>query len=220
MPKRPTTIAPTFDTVRLSDLTAGDADDLTPQADLEGFSFTDLTLDDLDLESATVVGSRLEGVRAPEANARYATLAEVAVERLDVPVFRGVRGRWRDVEIRGSRLGSAELYESTWTGVHFVGCRLSFVNLRGSALQDVAFTDCTIDELDLGQATVTRMALDGTRIGRLDLQAATLRHADLRRADLEDLVGLGSLAGATISTVQLQQLAAALAAEQGITVAD
>ncbi|WP_454042319.1 pentapeptide repeat-containing protein [Cellulosimicrobium sp. Marseille-Q8652] len=219
-PKKPTTEPPVLDPVVLADLTPGDRYDLEDEADLEGFGFVDLEVDQLSLAHASVVGSRLEGVRASEAELRGATLTEVVLERADVPVLRGVRGRWRDVEVRGARIGSAELYESTWDGVHLVGCKLGYLNLRGAALHDVAFTDCTVDELDLVQASVTRMSFTGTRVRRLDVQSSTLAHVDLRGADLHDLAGVGSLRGVTISPPQLAQLADLLARDLGITVAD
>jgi uncharacterized protein YjbI with pentapeptide repeats len=94
------------------------------------------------------------------------------------------------------------------------------MNLRGSRLQDVAFTDCTIDELDLGQSRITRFAATGTRISHLVVEQATLQHVDLRGAELEGLAGLSALRGATISSLQLQQLAPLLAADRGISVRD
>ena len=220
-PKKPTTEAPSLDPVVLApDLTPGDRYDLEDEADLEGFGFADLDLGVLSLRDASVFGSRLAGVRADEAELRGATLTEVVLDRADVPVLRGVRSRWRDVEVHGARIGSAELYESSWHGVHLVGCKLGFVNLRGTVLHDVAFTDCTIDELDLVQANATRVAFTGTRVRRLDVQASTLAHVDLRGADLHELSGVGSLRGVTISPPQLAQLADLLARDLGITVAD
>ncbi|MBD8079584.1 pentapeptide repeat-containing protein [Cellulosimicrobium arenosum] len=220
MPDAPRTVPPSLDPVVLPDLTPGDAYDLETGADLEGFELVDLHLDAVDLEDSSLFGTRVVGLRADQADLRHASLAEVVLERLDVPVLRGVRGRWRDVEVRDSRLGSAELYESTWHGVHLVGCKLGFVNLRGADLHDVLFTDCTIDELDLVQARATRVAFVGTRVRRLDVQASTLEHVDLRGADLDEIAGVRSLAGATVGELQLARLAPLLADALGVTVQD
>ncbi|BFM23962.1 pentapeptide repeat-containing protein [Microbacterium sp. che218] len=220
MPKTPALVAPSFDRPPLDDLDQGDPSQLTPRASLEGLSFRDLRVDGLDLESADLALCRLDGVRAPEVSLRYANVTESAWSGWDVPILRAARANWRDLEIEGTRSGSVEAYESTWNGVHFVNCRLGFVNLGGAHLQDVAFTDCTIDELDLGQSKVTRFAAPGTRISQLIVEQATLQHVDLRGADLEGLAGLSALRGATISTLQLQQLAPLLAADRGISVRD
>lgn len=214
------TAAPVLDPVVLRDLREGDRYDLEPRADLEGFEFADLRLDDVDLSYATVYGSRFVNVRAAEADLPSVRLGESVVERLDVPVLRGVRGTWRDIEIRNARIGSAELYESVWHAVHFVGCKLGFVNLRGAELQDVAFTDCTVDELDLVQATASRVRFTETRVRSLDVQASMLEHVDLRGAHLAELRGIESLRGATIDPAQLALLAPVFATALGIVVAD
>ncbi len=220
MPKPPALIAPSFDRPPLDDLDDGESSQLVPRARLEGLSFRDLRVDALDLESADLALCRVDGVRAAEVSLRYATVAESAWSGWDVPILRTARASWRDLEIDGTRSGSVEAYESTWKGVHFVNCRLGFVNLRGAHLQDVAFTDCTIDELDLGQAKLTRFAAPGSRISQLIVEQSTLQHVDLRGADLDGLAGISALRGATISSVQLQQLAPLLAADRGITVRD
>lgn len=216
---RPLT-APVLDPIHLTHLTPGDAYDLEPDAQLDGLEIADLDVGALELNGASLVTCALRRLRADEADLRSATLVESVAEGIDIPVVRGSRGRWRDVEVRSSRLGSAELYESTWSSVHLVGCRLGYLNLRGSRLTDVAFTDCTIDELDLGEATVVRLALADTRLTRLDVRSATLTHVDLRGADLSELSGLDHLRGATISTLQLQQLAPLFAASCGVEVRD
>ncbi|WP_295827266.1 pentapeptide repeat-containing protein [uncultured Microbacterium sp.] len=220
MPKPPALIAPSFDWPPLDDLDEGESSQLVPRARLEGLSFRDLRVDALDLESADLALCRVDGVRAAEVSLRYATVAESAWSGWDVPILRTARASWRDLEIDGTRSGSVEAYESTWKGVHFVNCRLGFVNLRGAHLQDVAFTDCTIDELDLGQAKLTRFAAPGSRISQLIVEQSTLQHVDLRGADLDGLAGISALRGATISSLQLQQLAPLLAADRGITVRD
>jgi hypothetical protein len=48
----------------------------------------------------------------------------------------------------------------------------------------------------------------------------TLRHVDLRGADLSEIVGTDALRGVTVSTAQLADLAPVLAANLGISVAD
>lgn len=219
MPK-PAIAAPVLPPIHLTDLSVGDRLDLVRQADLEGLQFADIVAEDLDLESAKIIGSQIAGLRADQVIARYATISEVEMERVDVPVWRAVHSRWRDVEVQGSRLGSVEMHASTWNCVKFVGCRLGYLNLRGTTLQDVAFVDCTIDELDLGQATVTRLATQDARIGNLDTRSAVLRHVDLRGADLQSVSGVSSLGGATITDLQLMRLAPLLAAETGIVVTE
>lgn len=212
--------APHFDPIVLDDLTDAAPEELVPRAVREGLRFSSATMSVADIEGAALSMSAIDGLRASELSARYAELAEVHIRSLDVPVVRASRGRWRDVSLEDSRLGSAELFDSTWNSVRFTRCRLGFVNLRGAQLTDVAFVDCTIDELDLGQSTITRFAAPGTQIRALDLTRSTLESVDLRDADIDGLSGLSSLGGAVISPMQLQQLAPLLAEAMGIRVLD
>lgn len=220
MRERPTVAAPSFDSIVLPELGAGDVYDLEASASLEALAFDELETDAVELRSARVESCRLTRLRAAEADLRGTTVTETLLEQLDVPVIRASRTRWRDVRIEGGRLGSAEFYDAEWQSVHFVGCKLSFVNLRGAKLRDVQFTDCVIEELDLGAAEALRLALPGTRIQRLDVSRATLQHVDLRGCEFDELTGVGSLRGAAVDTGQLMLLAPLLASELGVTVVD
>jgi uncharacterized protein YjbI with pentapeptide repeats len=222
MPSRRNNVteAPVVDPVVLADLADGDPADLTSGAELEGVHHRDVDVERIELRGARFDEARLEGLRAREADLRQLQLTDVVMERVDVPVVQGVRGRWRNVELRDARIGSAELYESRWESVRLVGCKLGFVNLRGATLRDVVLVDCTVDELDLVQAEATRVSFTGCRVGRLDVQASMLRHVDLRGAELSEIVGTDALRGVTVSTAQLADLAPVLAANLGITVAD
>ncbi|WP_418275321.1 pentapeptide repeat-containing protein [Isoptericola jiangsuensis] len=214
------TTAPVVDAVVLENLTDADAADLVAGAELDGVRHADVDTDHLVLRGARIDESRLDGLRAPEADLRQLRLTEVVMARVDVPVVQGVRGRWHGVELRDARIGSAELYESVWESVRLVGCKLGFVNLRGARLRDVIFQDCTVDELDLVQATATRVSFEDCRIGRLDVQASTLQDVDLRGAELAGVAGTDALRGTVVSSTQLADLAPLLAANLGITVTD
>lgn len=215
---RGTTHPPRLDPIRLGQRTAGAPEELVVRADLEGLSFDDLRLRQLSLGSATVQGCTFSGVVAREADWKSTRFRESVLERLEIPVLRAPRGVWRDVRVERSRLGSVEAYETAWHSVQFTGCKLSFVNLRGAELLDVSFTDCVIEELDLVQTKARRVAFPGTRIARLNVQHGRFEHVDLRGADVEEIDGVGGLAGVTISSQQLDLLAPLLAQERGIKV--
>lgn len=194
-----TTKRPQLDPIDVDSLEDGAPEDLLAGALLESVRFTSLAVDEADLKGAR--------------------LSEVVLDRVDLPVVRAARSRWRDVRVTG-RIGSLEAYESEQRSVHFVGCKLSFVNLRGAELLDVAFTDCVIEELDLVQCKARRVRIAGTRIAHLDVQHSELRDVDLRGAELESIAGLSHLRGATVTSSQLTLLAPLLAAELGIEVED
>lgn len=172
-------------------------------SDLEFWSFTDCEFRQTGLDETRLRGSRL---------------SEVIMGEIDAAVFSAPRTSWRNVEMTGSRLGSAELYASTWRSVTIAGSKINYLNARTADWQDVRFTDCTLDELDLSDATVTRLAFPGCRIGTLTLGGARLTDVDLRDVRLEMINGLAGLAGAWVSESQLVELAPLLAAHLEIRV--
>ncbi|NNC12926.1 pentapeptide repeat-containing protein [Planctomonas sp. JC2975] len=172
-------------------------------SDLSGIELSECVLSGLDLSDVRIIDSRLR---------------ETRLDGVTASVMAAQGGDWRDVEVLGSRIGAAELYESTWHSVRLHGCKLGFVNLRASELVDVVFEDCTIDELDLGDAKATRLAFPGCRIGVLEASHVRFADVDLRGADLEQVRGVASLRGAAVSFDQLLGLAPALADELGIRV--
>jgi uncharacterized protein YjbI with pentapeptide repeats len=64
------------------------------------------------------------------------------------------------------------------------------------------------------------VTFDGCRLVSPDFSQAVMRAVDLSGADLVAPRGLASLSGATISRLQLLDLAPAFADQLGITVAD
>ena len=148
----------------------------------------------------------LDGTRLRGAHFRQVTLAE-----LDAPEFAAPRSEWRSVSIAGSRIGSAELYESVWRSVTVSGCKINYLNARTATWQDVVFAGCALGELDLSEARVTRLAFRDCRIETLTLSGARLADVDLRGAELSRIVSVAGLAGTWISDRQLADLAPLLA---------
>lgn len=213
-----TTIAPRIDVVRLGNLMEGDAAVLEAHESREGERFVAADLADRDLEGAAFTECEFLDLAAHETNLRSASFVESRFERLNAPIFRASRSRFRDVAIEGSRVGSAEFYDANWQSVHIRDSKLGFVNLRGAELRDVMFTNCTIEELDLGGAKATRVSFVDTDIRSLDVRHAKLEHVDLRGAQLRGLVGMEGLRGATLSDLQVAELSRLFAEQLGIKI--
>jgi uncharacterized protein YjbI with pentapeptide repeats len=218
--KKLATHPPRIDPIRLGELAAGDPDDLRAQGRFEGLRFDGVDLGGLDLGGIEFSECAFDDVQAHATGLRAATFSEVEFSRFNAPVLPAPRSRWRDVTMQGSRVGSAELYESHLNSVRITGSKLGFVNARGAELIDVAFDGCTIDELDLSGAALTRVSFADTTVRSLSLAGAKLAHVDLRGAEFDRIDGFESLRGATLSDYQVGTLAAAFAAHLGITVAD
>jgi uncharacterized protein YjbI with pentapeptide repeats len=220
MARRPTLTAPRIDPIVLPPLVDGDADELRARTNIDARRFTGVDVEGRDLVEVSFSECALTDVAASDADLRAARFVETTLDRLTAPVFRAARSHFRDVRISGSRLGSAELYESGWQSVHFIGCKLGYVNLRGADLRDVMFTDCSIDELDLGRARATRVSFPGSQVRSLDVTGSHLASVDLRGLEMQQLVGLEGLKGATLDSMQVALLASLFAERLGIDVRD
>ncbi|MCE0535639.1 pentapeptide repeat-containing protein [Kineosporia rhizophila] len=211
---------PRIGEIRLTGLESGDQADLQPGARIDGLAFAGLQTDAVDLSGAVVMECSFTDVGVDEADLRSTRLRDTVISQARLPSLRAGRGDWRDVRVEGSRIGSAEMYENSWGSVHFVDCKITYLNLRGATLRDVAFTRCTIEELDLADAKARSVAFLQTSVPTLDVQRAELEEVDLRGAELHRITGLSQLAGTTVSSTQLSQLAPLLAAEFRITIDD
>lgn len=215
----PDTEAPRLRPVAPSGLTASDpAEGLLPGDALEAVAIdvldvTGRRLTDLDVEDCTIATLRADGT-----DLRGLRIRDSVVEVLDAPVLRAARTTWQRVEVRGGRVGSAELYDSSLDEVVVAGMKLGFVNLRAATLRDVLFRDCVIDELDLDGARLTRVAFEGCVIREVTGGGTTLQHVDLRGAGLDRVERLEGLRGATISAEQVYTLAPVLAQQAGFRV--
>jgi uncharacterized protein YjbI with pentapeptide repeats len=193
---------------------------LTPDADLDGLTLTGESLDGQDGESARILecafeACSLDGVRLDHARVLDTALTACRAGELSMPSSTWQDGRWSDL-----RIGALVAYGSSWDRVRVTGGKLDFVNLRDARLTDVTFEGVTIDELDLARVTGRRVRFEECRVRRLDVTGAALTDVDLRGVSgLARLDGVTSLRGATISGDQLVELAPALAAAAGITVA-
>jgi uncharacterized protein YjbI with pentapeptide repeats len=170
----------------------------------------------LDLMGIKFDECELDGVNFGDSDLRSARFIETRLTKINAPILRAPRSTWRDVELTASRIGSGELFESNWRTASIRNCKLGYVNLRASELADVEFVDCMIDELDLGGSKASRVAFVGTTVGLLDVTRATLTDFDLRGAELRGIRGIESLRGATISELQLGELAPLLADHLGL----
>jgi uncharacterized protein YjbI with pentapeptide repeats len=220
MARKPGTQAPRLDEIRLEDLAVGDPEALGPHDLYEGLRFDAVDLSGRDLGGIQFRECAFDDVQAHDATLRGATFFDVELARLNAPIFSAPRAELRSVTIEGSRLGSAELYEASLSSVHIVSTKLGFVNLSGATLLDVLFTGCSIDELDLSGAKLNRVAFVDCTIGVLSLNHATLQNVDLRRADLSRIDGFTALAGATLTSGQVADLASSFAEHLGIRVED
>ncbi len=151
---------------------------------------------------------------------RRARLSDVWLREARLVAVDLAESEWLDATLLDCVLAGTEAYGSDLRRVVFRGGKLDAVNFRDAALTDVRFENCVLRGVDLSAATLERVSFPGCRLSEVDLTGVALKKVDLRGAELDLVGGHESLRGAVITTVQLLDLAPALARSLGITVRD
>ena len=189
-PRPPVLTAP--DLGRLRD---GEADELAAGEMVEDLDLVDADLSGGDLSALTLLNCRFSEVFANDTDLAAARLVD-------------------------SRIGAWELYDADVESLLIEDCRLGFTNLAGTTVRDLLIRATRIDELDLSGIDAQRVHFEDCRVGTLRLHGGSLRDVDLRGLEMRTVSGVGSLAGATVSSGQLSELAPLLAQHLGLRVTD
>ena len=194
---------------------------LVPENRYEGLHLKDLVIDDPQAVGARFLESAFSSVTFNAGHWRGSRFHDVWIDAV-----RWIGGdlssvNWLDVEVNGSVLAGAQVFDSQLRRVVFHGCKLDSVNLRSAKLQDITFVDCQLVHVDFGAATLVNVSFPGTRIEGAILERAQLKKVDFTGATaLAISGGYDSLRGAIITSVQLMDLAHAFAETLGVTVRD
>ena len=214
-PRPPVLTAP--DLSRLRD---GEADELTAGEMVEDLELVEADLSGGDLSALTLLSCRFSEVFANDTDLAAARLVDCRLERLSATYLHSPRSTWRTVELVDSRIGAWELYDADVESLLMENCRLGFTNLAGTTVRDLLIRATRIDELDLSGIVAQRVRFEDCQVGTLRLHGGSLSDVDLRGLEMRTVSGVGSLAGATVSSGQLSELAPLLAQHLGLRVTD
>ena len=214
-PRPPALTAP--DLSRLRD---GEADELTAGEMVEDLELVEADLSGGDLSALTLLSCRFSEVFANDTDLAAARLVDCRLERLSATYLHSPRSTWRTVELVDSRIGAWELYDADVESLLMENCRLGFTNLAGTTVRDLLIRATRIDELDLSGIVAQRVRFEDCQVGTLRLHGGSLSDVDLRGLEMRTVSGVGSLAGATVSSGQLSELAPLLAQHLGLRVTD
>lgn len=214
-PRPPALTAP--DLSRLRD---GKADELTAGEMVEDLELVEADLSGGDLSALTLLSCRFSEVFANDTDLAAARLVDCRLERLSATYLHSPRSTWRTVELVDSRIGAWELYDADVESLLMEDCRLGFTNLAGTTVRDLLIRATRIDELDLSGIDAQRVRFEDCQVGTLRLHGGSLSDVDLRGLEMRTVNGVGSLAGATVSSGQLSELAPLLAQHLGLQVTD
>ena len=214
-PRPPALTAP--DLSRLRD---GEADELTAGEMVEDLELVEADLSGGDLSALTLLSCRFSEVFANDTDLAAARLVDCRLERLSATYLHSPRSTWRTVELVDSRIGAWELYDADVESLLMEDCRLGFTNLAGTTVRDLLIRATQIDELDLSGIDAQRVRFEDCQVGTLRLHGGSLSDVDLRGLEMRTVSGVGSLAGATVSSGQLTELAPLLAQHLRLRVED
>lgn len=201
--------------VLTTDLAAVGADD--PQfPDLDGADLHAVELAFPDARILTVLRSRMRDCEIEVGERRLDAQDAVLVD-LDLTGWR-IDGLTR-VRFERCRLAGADFAESRMQDVTFDDCALELASMRVAQLERVVVSGGRADELDLTGARLRDVTLTSVPVGPILLDGTGLDRVDLTEAELDGVVDLAVLKGATISPVQAAGLAARLARAAGLHVA-
>lgn len=194
---------------------------LTRAAEYNELHFADTEFEDFDAGSSHVSESAITGVAFTNGRLPRTRFNDVWMNRTRWVSTSLAEASWLEVAVLGSVFAGVEAFGARLRRVTFQECKVNALNLRGAALQDVVFDRCELDEVDLGQATLTSVTFPGSAVRRMRLDKSTLNKVDLRgAAELDIASGCESLRGAVIDSIQLTELAPALAQTLGIVIKD
>ncbi|WP_433584272.1 pentapeptide repeat-containing protein [Microbacterium hydrocarbonoxydans] len=197
-------------------------EDLEPATATRG---ADLLAARLDLSgTANLVYASLEqctiAADADAVDLTGSTILDVAMTGARIASLKMRGAGIRRLRISGGRIGTLDLSEARIDELELRDLRIDYLNLGGAKATDVEITGCGIRTIDLPQAELTRVRFTETSSDEVDPRGLRAANVDLRGLDALSYLDANSLRGTTLTSFQVQQLAAVLAAGIGIQVAD
>lgn len=178
--------------------------DLSGVVDLAHASLEQCTItadaDTVDLTGATVLDVAITGIRVASLSMRDAGI--------------------RRLRITGGRIGTLDLSTTRIDELELRDLRIDYLTLGGAKGTDILVVDSTVRALDVPQAQLTRVRFENCRSDEVDPRGLQAKDVDLRGLDAAAFVDVNGLRGTTLTGLQVQQLAATLAAGVGIRIAD
>lgn len=186
-----------------------------------GFEFSRTRVPVLELEDVTLVGGKVNQVRAEQASMTGAHVRSVEFAHSELGSLRWTGGKIARTRFDNCQLAGARFEDIALDHVVFTDCKMDYAMLsRIRAAGPVIFAGCSLRE-----AEFTGCDLTGSLFSRCDLTLASFGSGrytgcDLRDNELSTVTGIHTLKRVILDRAQLPQLAQALAAELRVTYGD
>jgi uncharacterized protein YjbI with pentapeptide repeats len=177
-------------------------------------------IDNMSISSLTVHESRLSKVTFSNSVLERLDFLRVELLGCEMAATNSDEASWRNVYVSGCRASGLSLTNGLFEDVIFDNCRLDLTNFRYSKFKKVIFRDCYMEGADFYHCTMSSVSFERCVLKDVEMSQATLKDVDLRSSEISEMKSINSLVGATISTVQLMQIAPVLAQSLRINVKD
>jgi uncharacterized protein YjbI with pentapeptide repeats len=195
--------------------------DLEPEGDYDCVHLTGADIDDIEASNSRFSETVFTSLAVNRGSLRFSRFTDVWQRNVRWVGTDLSDTSWQDVELRAGALSGVDAGGANLRRVRFEGCKFDSVNFRKAKLREVQFVDCVLRHTDFGDAELTKVTFPGTTVEGLLLNRARLQRVDLRGAAYLGIAeGLDALRGATITPLQLLDLAPEFAKAIGITVRD
>ncbi len=193
----------------------------------------DDTADEVDLDQVEVVSADL--TEATELNTTGSVLSQVFLSgvklaktnctdtrfsRLEAAGLRTYKAQLQRVVFENCRMTGADFAEANFEDCVFRNVKLDEAGFRFSRFKRVQFEDCILTNAEFNGAYLNQVKFNGCTFENTSFSAVNCVNVDISDEDITAVRGIVGLKGATISSVQLQQIAPLLAAELGFNVTD
>ncbi len=182
-----------------------------------------LEIDDSLVELADFTGvvrlqidsSKLSGVLLTGLVLDKLELTDSLGTKLEAAALRTHKANLLRVILTDSRLTGAEFAEAHIEDCTFKNVKFDEAGFRFASFKRVRFEDCILRQADFSSARFEQVLFTGCDLEATNFMSANCKDLDVTAEDLTGVKGILGLKGATISEVQLMQLAPLLATELG-----
>ncbi len=173
-----------------------------------------------DAPYADLSGSRFAGGTIDRLDAAHGGLRDLEFDTVQIAALSLRGSHLRRVRIRSSRIGSLDLADAEISELIIEESRVDYLSAGRASAADVEVSRTVFGSLDAPAASLTRVRFADSRVDELDLRETRNTDVDLRGLDIGHHLDPRGLAGATITSLQAQLAATALATALGVYVTD
>lgn len=195
-------------------------DDLADDALLRALHFTQQQLDGRTAYLVDIEGCRFERTSMHGCTLEKLTMSDCLVEDCDLANLRLVDSSWHRCAVRRTRLTGWDFAGGTLRHVRLEDCAASLLSLRFAVCHQAEFVNCNLSRADLTDANLHGARFEGCDLTGAQFHGANMQGARLVGCRLDGVLGIQSLAGATIAPHDLLSLTYSLAGALDIAIAE